>query len=125
MMTKTMSDIQSGAAQRTGARASMKETAYKALKAKILTNVISADEFTDDNAEAAALVMSKTPVREALLLLETEGLVEVMPRRGIRVAPISLHDMEEIYRLLTALEVDAVELIVARRLNRVELAPLV
>lgn len=102
----------------------MKETAYKALKNKILTNVFSAGEFIDDSAEAAILNMSKTPVREALLLLEAEGLVEVMPRRGIRVVPISIRDMEEIYQLLTALEVAAVGLLSKRDLTAELLAPL-
>lgn len=53
---------------------------------------------------AKRLGMSRTPVREAALMLEAQGLVEVRPRRGIRVLPISLKDMSEIYDILTELE---------------------
>ena len=48
--------------------------------------------------------MSRTPVREALLRLESEGLVKLIPRRGARVLPVSPDDMREIYEILTALE---------------------
>lgn len=48
--------------------------------------------------------MSRTPVREAALLLEAQGLVSVRPRRGIRILPVSPEDMAEIYDVLTELE---------------------
>ena len=123
-MTDTAADFLSLPTAGKSTPPSMKATAYMALKNKILTNVFSAGELIDDAAEGTALEMSKTPVREALLLLEAEGLVEVLPRRGIRVSPISLRDMEEIYHLLNALEVAAVDLIVARRLTKDQLEPL-
>jgi len=42
---------------------------------------------------ATQLGMSRTPVREALLTLQAQGLIEVRPRRGVRVRPISPTDM--------------------------------
>lgn len=53
---------------------------------------------------AEMLGMSRTPLREAAIILEGQGLVEVVPRRGIRVLPLSVSDMEEIYSILTELE---------------------
>ena len=53
---------------------------------------------------ALRLGMSRTPVREALLSLEAQGLVEIRPRRGIRVQTVAPDDMREIYEVLTALE---------------------
>lgn len=53
---------------------------------------------------AERLNMSRTPVREAALTLESQGLLELRPRKGIRVLPISPEDMEEIYDILTELE---------------------
>jgi len=53
---------------------------------------------------AERLNMSRTPVREAALMLESQGLLELRPRKGIRVLPISPEDMEEIYDVLTELE---------------------
>ncbi|NDR57229.1 GntR family transcriptional regulator [Aliiruegeria sabulilitoris] len=56
-------------------------------------------------AELAELLgMSRTPVREAALRLEAYGLLEVRPRHGVRITPVSPKDMEEIYEILTELE---------------------
>lgn len=52
---------------------------------------------------AARFGTSRTPVREALLLLEKEGLVEIPPRRRPRVARISLDQVEQIYQIRTVL----------------------
>lgn len=46
---------------------------------------------------------SRTPVREALMLLEKEGLVEIPPRRRPRVAHISLDEVEELYQIRAVL----------------------
>lgn len=53
---------------------------------------------------AASFGVSVMPVREALRNLESEGLVIVQPRRGARVAELSVEDAEEIYALRIALE---------------------
>ena len=53
---------------------------------------------------AARLNMSRTPIREALLILEGQGLLELQPRKGVRIQPISSADMAEIYDVLTELE---------------------
>ncbi len=53
---------------------------------------------------ARMLGMSRTPIHSALIRLSKEGIVEVRPRHGMRVLPISADDMEEIYEILTALE---------------------
>lgn len=53
---------------------------------------------------AERLGMSRTPVREAALTLRAQGLVELRPRRGVRIAPVSAQDMRDIYDILTELE---------------------
>jgi len=53
---------------------------------------------------ADRLGMSRTPIREATLTLQAQGLLEVRARRGVRILPISARDMEEIYDVLTVLE---------------------
>lgn len=70
------------------------------------------------------LGISRTPVREALIRLQQERLVEVVPRHGMRVLPVSPTDMREIYVVLTALECAAVELVVRHRPVETELQPL-
>ncbi|GIT90011.1 GntR family transcriptional regulator [Jannaschia pagri] len=53
---------------------------------------------------ATRLGMSRTPIREAAVQLAAQGLVELRPRKGLRVLPISPEDMREIYEVLTELE---------------------
>lgn len=50
------------------------------------------------------LGMSRTPIREAALTLEAQGLLEVRARKGVHILSISVRDMEEIYDVLTVLE---------------------
>ena len=58
---------------------------------------------------AEVLGMSRTPVREAVVLLEAQGLLEVRPRKGVRIKRVSPEDMAEIYDILTELESLAAE----------------
>lgn len=53
---------------------------------------------------ADKLGVSRTPVREALLKLESEGFVKFIPRKGAIVAPYSIKDVSEVYELLIELE---------------------
>jgi DNA-binding GntR family transcriptional regulator len=66
--------------------------------------------------------VSRTPVREAALRLEREGLVKVRPRRGIQVLPVSAEDMNEIYQLLSALEPLAAQLAAEKGLDEATMA---
>jgi DNA-binding GntR family transcriptional regulator len=58
---------------------------------------------------AAQLGVSRTPVREALRVLSAQGLVDILPNRGARVARWSVDDLEEIYELRVMLEGRAAE----------------
>ncbi|MBS0123287.1 GntR family transcriptional regulator [Aestuariicoccus sp. KMU-90] len=58
---------------------------------------------------AERLGMSRTPVHEAALMLQGQGLLEVRPRKGVRILPVSAEDMREIYDVLTELESLAAE----------------
>jgi DNA-binding GntR family transcriptional regulator len=90
------------------------DKAYRELRARILDNRMhSGEQFTEEEL-AATLQMSRTPTREAMLRLAGEGLVEVRPRHGMRVKPVSMVDMREIYEVLTALESTAAALAAAR-----------
>lgn len=104
---------------------SMVDAAYQQVRQRILDNVWPPGHRALETEVALALGMSRTPVREALLRLQSEGLVEIIPRHGMRVLPVSPTDMREIYEILTALECMAVELIARRKPSDEELAPLV
>lgn len=71
---------------------------------------------------AARLGMSRTPVREALLRLEAQGLVEVRPRKGVRITSLSPQDMSDIYDILTELESLAAANAARRNLSDADLA---
>src|SRR5919205_3391293 len=58
---------------------------------------------------AAQLGVSRTPVREALRTLSSQGLVELLPNRGARVARWSVKDLDEIYELRVMLESHAAQ----------------
>ncbi len=100
------------------------EDAYARLKDEIRTNRLPPGFQATEPEIAIRLGMSRTPVREALIRLEAEGLVELAPRRGVRVLPVQADDMREIYEILTALEPDAAASLAARNLSQEDLAPL-
>jgi DNA-binding GntR family transcriptional regulator len=76
--------------------------------------------------ELAEMVgMSRTPVREALIRLQSDGLVEVVPRHGVRIVPMSLTDMHDIYMILVGLEPVAASLAAERGVSEEELAVLI
>lgn len=74
------------------------------LREMITTNKLLPGSNHLESELAKMLRMSRTPVHEAAVLLESQGLVEVIPRRGVRILPLSADDMEEIYAILTELE---------------------
>ncbi len=89
------------------AKVSRVDTAYERLKTEILFNRMPPGYQASEPEIADSLSMSRTPVREALIRLEADGLIRLVPRRGAKVLPISPVDMAEIYELLTALEPEA------------------
>ena len=101
------------------------EAAYVSLRQRILDNVWPPGHQALEQEIAIELGLSRTPVREALIRLEREGLVQVIPRHGMRVLPMSATDMKELYEILTALECLAVELVANLRPSEAQLTPLV
>jgi DNA-binding GntR family transcriptional regulator len=98
--------------------------AYETIKRQILDNTLTPGAQFLEGDLSKRLGMSRTPMREALIRLESEGLVEVSPRHGMRVLPVSPEDMEQIYEILTALEASAAELLARRRPDATALAPM-
>jgi DNA-binding GntR family transcriptional regulator len=99
--------------------------AHQWIRQRILDNELAPGTQVLEQALADQIGISRTPVREALIQLEQEGLVEIVPRHGMRVLPVSQADMREIYDILTSLEPTAAELLAARRPARAELKPLI
>ncbi len=101
------------------------DQAYRVIRQRILDNVYPAGYRALEREFAEELSLSRTPVREALLKLQAEGLLELIPRHGARILPVSAGDMREIYAVLTALESMAAEIVTRRRPSAAELKPLI
>ena len=101
------------------------EWAYREIKNRILNNIYPPGYQALEPEIANQLGVSRTPVREALIRLQNEGLIKLVPRRGMRVVPLVPSDMNEIYQLLTCLEAMAAELLAKKNPGEEELAPLV
>lgn len=86
------------------------QVAIKTIKQLILENKLPAGSNHLESELAKQLGMSRTPIREATLILETQGLLEVRPRHGVKILTLSIDDMRQIYQILTALEGLAAEL---------------
>lgn len=80
------------------------DDAYDRLKFEILQSKLPPGFQAPEPDIAERLGMSRTPVREALIRLEADGLVDLVPRRGARVLGTSVQDLIEIYELLSVLE---------------------
>jgi DNA-binding GntR family transcriptional regulator len=99
--------------------------AYRTIRNRILENQWSPGFQILEQDIAKMLGISRTPVREALIRLEKESFLQIIPRHGIRVLPVSPSDMKEIYEVFTALECLAVEKLAKRRPTLEILQPLV
>ena len=98
--------------------------AREQIRQLILDGELAAGTDHLESELAERLGMSRTPVREATLMLAQQGLLEVRPRRGVRIAALSVHDMEEIYAILTELESLAAETAAGAGYSEVQLRPL-
>jgi len=103
---------------------SLKEKAYNHLRKEILENRLSPGAQFTEKELSEELNMSRTPVREAMIKLQNEGLVEIVPHKGMRVLPLSPEDMGEIYSVLTCVESKAAALIAKQKMSEQELEPL-
>src|SRR3954454_12125961 len=90
------------------------EQVYKRVREAILTGEISAGTAMSQVALADELGISRTPLREALRMLQSEGLVDAQANRRVTVRPISATDLEELVVMRVALETQAVRLSVPR-----------
>ncbi|RAH98346.1 GntR family transcriptional regulator [Acuticoccus sediminis] len=100
------------------------DTAYAAIKEQIVRGQFAPNTAVDEGEVASRLGMSRTPVREALLRLQAESLVEIARGRGIRVLPVSITDMREAYQTISGLEMVAVQLLADMAPDADYLAPL-
>jgi len=88
---------------------SLAKIAYDVLRESILTNKLKRDELYTEMSLAKDLGISRTPVREALLELSSQGLVTFLPRKGVMLNRYTKQDVDEIFELRKAIELAAIE----------------
>ena len=97
------------------------EHAFEELRRRILQGELAPGETFSQVQLSTQLGVSRTPLREAVRLLQMEGLLRSEPRRRVRVSPLSTEDFEDLYAIRIALESLAVRLTVPQ-LDQAELA---
>lgn len=95
-----------------GTAASGREKAYAYLRENILTDPAMQGRFLNEQELAVEIGVSRTPVREALLLLVSDGLVELIPQRGAYVPPVTGREISELMELRGILETHAARLVI-------------
>jgi DNA-binding GntR family transcriptional regulator len=90
------------------------DLAYETLKREILDNTLAPGDAIAIDRYVRQLKVSRTPVREAILRLERERLIEIRPRMGTFVAPLDLRLIRELYGVRRLLEGEAARLAAGR-----------
>jgi len=89
---------------------SKKDQIYIYLREQIMTGAIAPGERLVIDKLAEELNTSQTPLREVLRMLQSDGLVEIEPYVGARVAPLEADSIYEIFSLLSSLEISSSKL---------------
>jgi DNA-binding GntR family transcriptional regulator len=90
------------------------EEVAELLRQRIFSRELAPGSWIDELKLAEEYGISRTPLREALKVLATEGLVTMKVRRGAYVTEVSERDLADVYHLLALLESDAAGVVAAR-----------
>lgn len=91
-------------------RANLSETAADAMREMIIDGRLGPGERVNEVRLAAALGVSRTPLREGLRLLAAEGALDAAPHLGFFVRPLTLQEFEQIYDIRPILDPEALRL---------------
>ena len=90
---------------------SLREMAYKGIKNAIMSNQLKRGEFYSEQGLASQFGISKTPVHEAILDLESRGFVTLVARKGIKVNDLTVEDIHALYQFRLVIEAAAIRLV--------------
>jgi DNA-binding GntR family transcriptional regulator len=96
-------------AHKSAAPRSLGDQAYEGIREDIIACRLAPGAEITEARLAVRLGVGKAPVRTALVRLAQEGLVQTLPRRGYRVAPITIRDVQELFALRLMLEPQAAQ----------------
>jgi DNA-binding GntR family transcriptional regulator len=86
---------------------SLKDLVYDYIREQMLIGQLKQGDPINMEETSKMLGVSKTPLREALIKLEAEGFVKIVPWRGVFVSELTLQDFEDCYQIIGALECSA------------------
>src|ERR1700686_2855619 len=95
-------------------RLSLHDEVVSRLRDLIIRGELHPDERLGERELCERFEISRTPLREALKVLAVEGLVELLPHRGARVACLTRSDVENMFEVMASLEALSGELAAAR-----------
>jgi DNA-binding GntR family transcriptional regulator len=98
------------------------EEVAERLRERIFNRELSPGDWVDESILTAQYGISRTPLREAIKLLASEGLITMRPRRGAYVTEVSKQDLREVFELLALLESDAVGVVASQKNETLMLA---
>jgi DNA-binding GntR family transcriptional regulator len=91
------------------------EAVAERLRQQIFNRELAPGDWVDESVLTAQYGISRTPLREAIKVLATEGLITMKPRRGAYVTDVSEQDLREVFELLALLESDAAGVVAAKK----------
>ena len=83
---------------------SLKHSTYEYIKNKIIHCEYEPGMFLNEELLCSEIGVSRTPVRDALSRLEQEGLINILPKKGIMISNLSINDMNMTYEFRLMLE---------------------
>jgi DNA-binding GntR family transcriptional regulator len=103
---------------------SLREQVYEYLRNEMTTGSMTGGSTINLNKIAEQLGISKTPLRDALIHLEIEGFVTILPRRGVMVNALELNDVKNAYEAIGIIEasilLDCFDRITPSHISRLE-----
>lgn len=101
-------------AERQPSAQSLRDLAYESIKHRIITCAFKPGEYINEAQVSAVLGLGRTPVHQAIDRLMLDGMVEVIPRKGVIVKPVSLDEVIQIIETRLLIEPEAIRLATAR-----------
>lgn len=89
-----------------------RDSVYQRLRSDVLSCELRPGQLLQERDLVGQFEVSKSPIRDALLKLEEQGLIEVLPRKGYRVRRIDISDVRDMYGLRQILERECIALLI-------------
>ncbi len=115
-MNSPLSGMQQAIQIKGAGKPSLEKKAYQELRKQIINAVYQPGTLLSENELADTLGMSRTPIRAAISLLETEGFLESVRGRGVFVKEISFREFREMFEVLVSMQLFVLDVAASRGL---------